>query len=710
MQRRRVVRNTVSLAAGIACVALAATAPGATSERGGRSLEYERREPPARREAAAPPRRAVPRPLRLDPAAEPPVVRTARPRGERTPSDAARLSSEEQIRRSARLAALWTAERMVELHGRREYFRVGFHDGMRTALDDRSLGERDEREGARRGWHDGRARQRGAEIGAADAAERARERSRAQIVEQFADLAHEPVYLPRAGDPPYAPLLPEVAQPTLRGVVDDHSLTRFDLEAGVPRGWLGDWGFDAEALVGCDGYQAFYDDAWTDPTLALEWWVGRADRSQAGAIPPSDGGRALFREVFASSFRARLAELYPSRLLRSFELGLAEGWAYGALIRAELRYREGFRRGYLEAVEDEARAVFHATYPGRYERDYRQAFDEWSRTARPQLGQLWLVDGDDDGVFQPGEEMLLGLELINLGGAAGQVTVRLEGTALEAAVERQVELERRSVRRVARPLIATISPHEPGRSRSELRVTVGESAIGLPLRVSHPLQLRRGSWRIVRRNLDGEAELEVEVENESRRAVAATVRLTTAARPGFELVQDLGAVEAGELRRLVLEVGELDPLELLAGRVSFEVAVHAGDGRQDRFVYHLPDAARDLANRDLLLYMVRSAAAGVRQADERVATIRQLVITRLREDWRVAVAGSGNPYRFDYRNGAGSTALGDLVQTVEGLPPSALDHAVFAGLSGDVLALADQLPGLHPFLRRYVRKLARELP
>jgi hypothetical protein len=35
---------------------------------------------------------------------------------------------------------------------------------------------------------------------------------------------------------------------------------------------------------------------------------------------------------------------------------------------------------------------------------------------------------------------------------------------------------------------------------------------------------------------------------------------------------------------------------------------------------------------------------------------------------------------------------------------------VFEGLSGEILALADLLPGAHPFLRKYVRRLAAELP
>jgi hypothetical protein len=70
----------------------------------------------------------------------------------------------------------------------------------------------------------------------------------------------------------------------------------------------------------------------------------------------------------------------------------------------------------------------------------------------------------------------------------------------------------------------------------------------------------------------------------------------------------------------------------------------------------------------------------------------------------------GNPYRFDHRHGAATTALGDLVLTCAALDPVSRSHEIFAGLSDEVLELSVGLPGTHPFLRSWVRKLARELP
>mgnify|MGYP000131469592 CR=1 FL=1 len=53
--------------------------------------------------------------------------------------------------------------------------------------------------------------------------------------------------------------------------------------------------------------------------------------------------------------------------------------------------------------------------------------------------------------------------------------------------------------------------------------------------------------------------------------------------------------------------------------------------------------------------------------------------------------------------------LGELVLLASAdrgrVPPPA-----FEGLSDEVLVLAGELPGFHPFLRKYVRRLAHRLP
>ena len=93
------------------------------------------------------------------------------------------------------------------------------------------------------------------------------------------------------------------------------------------------------------------------------------------------------------------------------------------------------------------------------------------------------------------------------------------------------------------------------------------------------------------------------------------------------------------------------------GWVELDVALYGGPAVHDRSSYDIPDAARDLSNRDLLLFMVRMAHDR-REAGGRVATTRELLMTRLRADWKAAVARNGNPYKFDFRHDGATTALG----------------------------------------------------
>ena len=122
----------------------------------------------------------------------------------------------------------------------------------------------------------------------------------------------------------------------------------------------------------------------------------------------------------------------------------------------------------------------------------------------------------------------------------------------------------------------------------------------------------------------------------------------------------------------------------------------------------LPSVALDLASRDLLQFMVE-LARDPRANRLEIRAARDLLLERLRVDWRAAVRARGNPYKYDHRNAAATTALGDLVRTWERVGRRAARPDVFIGLERDVLALSGDLPGAHPLLRKHLRKLARRL-
>jgi hypothetical protein len=253
--------------------------------------------------------------------------------------------------------------------------------------------------------------------------------------------------------------------------------------------------------------------------------------------------------------------------------------------------------------------------------------------------------------------------------------------------------------------IGAVTPLGPAR----LGFAVGEINKVVELRISHPLQFVRSRVRTHRDNLAGEVLLHVTVENQSRRPVAGGVELTSMNLPGFRRTRPLDVVAAGSRATVFFEVAGLDPLELIAGSVSFDLAVRSEGVMHHGFELFLPDTVRDLGSRDLPELLVRQARDEAVPTTE-IRAARALLLQRLREDWKVAAMGRGNPYKKDFRNGGTRTALGDLVQTCREEYDTARRPEVFEGLSGEILALADLLPGAHPFLRKYVRRLAAELP
>ena len=99
-----------------------------------------------------------------------------------------------------------------------------------------------------------------------------------------------------------------------------------------------------------------------------------------------------------------------------------------------------------------------------------------------------------------------------------------------------------------------------------------------------------------------------------------------------------------------------------------------------------------------------------RATPARISTVHDLLMMRLREDWSVAASGRGNPYKDDLKTRGTRTALGDLVQAYLAEKHRITQPEVFHGLESEIGALSQALPGVHPRLRKQMRKLAAPLP
>jgi hypothetical protein len=153
---------------------------------------------------------------------------------------------------------------------------------------------------------------------------------------------------------------------------------------------------------------------------------------------------------------------------------------------------------------------------------------------------------------------------------------------------------------------------------------------------------------------------------------------------------------------------DIRPLDLLAGAVRWQAAVHHDGVTDDAQIVTIAPASTNLADPDLVTYMVELARTP--QPSRRdIADARALMLDRMRADWDRACAVAGNPYKLDAEEGNAATALGELVRAVGAARGTIVSREVFAGLGADISALASDLPGTHPLLRKWMKKLAKRV-
>jgi hypothetical protein len=594
--------------------------------------------------------------------------------------------------------------------GWRQYWRAGFQRGMRDALDDSRPGRWNSNEGYRYGSLDPRAPSLGREL-AEDAAGEAAGRSASEAVRaMFTDLTREP----------------------RRGV----SLGR---RSGVPGGWMptGPWaeapvfdevfvaipfaatpGLDREGRGALDGWKVLpavlareaqssraYDAAWKDAGHALQVW---RDRQRPGSYWTrfGPGDRERFRNAFVASFDDTMGDLDLRPTYAGFRAGYADGWRYGTAVNAEWSYRQGYAAGFDNAV----RTTTVLAYPLMFDRAYAYTYDEeftrWAGNAVPALDGLRLTDGNDDGVIEPGEGIALEGEVINYGGAPGTFDVRVDGTVLDSPAAAAVRLPARSRTPLA-PVALRIGQGVAPRTDAALSVTIADDRQSVAVYVSRPLEIE-GDAMVDAEPLLGRVRIVLTIANRSRVPLNAEATVGALDAHTGDDRTDAIRVPAGGTVRTEATYEGLRPLDVLGGTPRWKANVrHEGVDDDSRVITIVP-ASTNLADPDLLTYMIdlaRSPQPGRRD----IAEARALLLDRMRADWDRACAMDGNPYKRDYEVGSAETALGELVRVVAAERASFASRAVFAGVGSDIASLAENLPGTHPLLRKWMRRLAKRV-
>ncbi len=604
----------------------------------------------------------------------------------------------------ARNAARWTASELLQREGRRQLYRAGLFDGMRYVLDGPGPDGFARAEGYSLGLTSPEAQDEGRRFGKGEALRRAEGTAIDRVEAQFGNLDREPRFDPRPDAARLVPPSLELESPRMRDL-----FTEFPLVDFADRRFLSGWGFDGRRLAGCRSYDEFYDSSWDTPAGAFGLWNSEPTRATPYLALGTSVAAERFEAVFLVEYSARLHEFFERHGQRAYGRGFDDGWSYATFVREEQAFRQAFDDGFAAAFEKAAVRTFERRYAREFRIAYERAFDDWAGNAKPEVAFVELNDADRDGVFEPGEAVDAYYELVNYGGAGGNVLLRLDGDVLAVPATASVWLPARGVSRAEQPVTASISELTRPRTRTRLSFAMAGQIIELPLRVSYPLEIDRRSVRVLRNDLAGQVQIGIKVSNESVKPVDAQLRLAVPALTGYVDRETLGVLEAGSESMVSFLVQGLDPLALMAGDVAVELEAVSGARLEDRLVHTLDDTVRDVENRDLLQYLLQ-LSQDPDASDERIAKARVLMMTRLREDWRVAVIRNGNPYKRDFKRDEARTALGDLVQSYHAEQNRMQRYDVFDGMGEEIQTLASNWPGVHPFLRKYARRLAARLP
>lgn len=609
-------------------------------------------------------------------------------------------------------AARQMAERLAANEGWVEYYRVGWFRGMNRAMNDRSLGDWDRTQGFAVGVRDREARRTGRDLGLLRAEELAGQSAADQVEAQFRDLARDPVFNARSVAPRFqaeglfAPrpvldeLLLDLPALSLAVFADRDRRERF-------RKGFDDWDIGPDRLRRMDRFEQFHKRDWADPVQAFRRWK-RSSRNAAILRRLNEGDRVRFRERFLASFTFWLPRFYDRFQEPAFSAGFDDGWEYGAFVQFEFAFREGVADGFDQAVRSAADASFQRNWGRAFNRFYEASFDDWMNSVRPAIVDIRLEDGDRDGVFEPGEELDVFYTMANLGGGFGELDLSLKGKLLDRPRLKSVRFDGRGVVDNLEPLQMRIAGDIPVRTRGKVILALAGERLSADLLVARPLQFE-GGWRIDSRDaLRGVTVVDVQIANRSRKPVTGSLGIVEFSGDGGSANRDLGQVAAGEVREVRFRLDGLDPLDILSGelRLSFQAAdgVVVHDGLDIRF----PNLAVDLGNDDIVTLMLQFATdRSVPQRD--VDRARALMLERMKVDWRIVARGRKNPYKRDFREKNAETAMGELVMRTAELRGARVRSDVLVDLGDDLTALSRDLPGAHPFLRKWFRKLVKQI-
>lgn len=419
-----------------------------------------------------------------------------------------------------------------------------------------------------------------------------------------------------------------------------------------------------------DGVYKFEKAYWFDQDLAAQVWMKRPndqrpkyDNLNGGnpVIDPKTGLPMDLQEVFKSalrnSYRYYVEYYYSREFHQNIDQGAVQGEQVGQLVGKNIAYKRGQAQAFNQKFKESSKQTFRDAFVGAYTENFNKTFQDYNTSAKLSLKLLDVIESENDGIFQPGEQISVRFRVRNVGGVGSALTASLTGDVQEVQ-QQQFQVGRLQSQVYTAPLMARLSGSLKPRDVARIRLTVNGLSDDLNQTVQRMIELSRVRAQLNVTN--GSGDIYLVANNVSTVRTPGNVQVTLKLNNRDVMTQNLGNIDAGNSPQSVLTFSNIDPLELIRRNVNALITVSMNGSILDQAGVELTVDDPEL---ELARYFTQVAngrglvPAGVSR-ENRLSDLR-LSLSRINEEETRSMRKNGpNLWKKD----PGATMVGKLVE------------------------------------------------
>jgi hypothetical protein len=255
-----------------------------------------------------------------------------------------------------------------------------------------------------------------------------------------------------------------------------------------------------------DGYR--FTDGWFRGDAALGEWRnnqlgGRYDHNLYEKMDFSQ--RSQFEREFVNVYNQVIDQKFFAIAHTVNFAAQSRGQWYGAQAADKMAYQSGYRDGYVRSYREASIEGYRQTFSGAFRAAFDNTVGYYQNNPVLRMGQVRLIDGNGNGIFEAGESVKLEIgSVVNYGRRDATVPVRISGEMIELLPQRaDLTVERSSSTRGQKKVIEVgkISTAMQIDTRYTVRVAVGDAESSVSFSESWRdiltlfVQTRRGDQR-----------------------------------------------------------------------------------------------------------------------------------------------------------------------------------------------------------------------